>query len=160
MAPSGGFALSPPRVEGRRGSAPQWCGPQGHSSPLYSGGHDHRMHILSGSLATRYSDFPGFRPIFGQTWPQKPSRTTGLVLQCHLNQKSAPQTNSKAIHGPKPYKFIGFGDIHSPKPYKFVWFGDIRLGRSGRLSRRSPPARPRPVCPPTIWPQVPSLLNY
>ncbi len=26
--------------------------------------------------------------------------------------------------GPKPYKFIGFGDIHGPKPYKFVGFGD------------------------------------
>ena len=27
--------------------------------------------------------------------------------------------------GPKPYKFIRFGDIHGPKPYKFIWFGDI-----------------------------------
>jgi hypothetical protein len=26
---------------------------------------------------------------------------------------------------PKPYKFIGFGDIHSPKPYEFIGFGDI-----------------------------------
>ncbi len=24
---------------------------------------------------------------------------------------------------PKPYKFIGFGDIHGPKPYKFIGFG-------------------------------------
>ncbi len=29
------------------------------------------------------------------------------------------------IHGPKPYKFIGFGDIHGPKPYEFMGFGDI-----------------------------------
>jgi hypothetical protein len=29
------------------------------------------------------------------------------------------------IHGPKPYKFIGFGNIHGPKPYKFIWFGNI-----------------------------------
>ncbi len=29
------------------------------------------------------------------------------------------------IHGPKPYKFIGFGDIHGPKPYKCIGFGDI-----------------------------------
>ncbi len=29
------------------------------------------------------------------------------------------------IHGPKPYKFIGFGDIYGPKPYKFIGFGDI-----------------------------------
>ena len=28
-------------------------------------------------------------------------------------------------HGPKPYKFIGFGDIYGPKPYKFIGFGDI-----------------------------------
>ncbi len=27
--------------------------------------------------------------------------------------------------GPKPYKFIGFGDINGPKPYKFTVFGDI-----------------------------------
>ncbi len=29
------------------------------------------------------------------------------------------------IHGPKPYKFIGFGDSHGPKPYLFIGFGDI-----------------------------------
>ncbi len=29
------------------------------------------------------------------------------------------------IQGPKPYKFIGFGDIHGPKPYKYIGFGDI-----------------------------------
>ncbi len=27
--------------------------------------------------------------------------------------------------GPKPYKFIGFGDIHGPTPYKFIGLGDI-----------------------------------
>ena len=52
---------------------------------------------LSGSLSIRNSDFwAGFRPNFGQTWPQSPSRTTGLVLQCRLHQKSAQRTNSKA----------------------------------------------------------------
>ena len=30
------------------------------------------------------------------------------------------------IPGPKPYIFIGFGDIHGPKPYKFIGFGAIR----------------------------------
>ncbi len=30
------------------------------------------------------------------------------------------------IHGPKPYKFIGFGDTHGPRPYKFIGFGDIQ----------------------------------
>ncbi len=58
-----------------------------------------------------YSDFSGFRPIFGQTWPQNPSRTTGLVLQCRLNQKSAPQTNSKAISWQ-------FGILNSAPPMK------------------------------------------
>ncbi len=29
------------------------------------------------------------------------------------------------IHGPKPYKSIGFGSIQGPKPYKFTGFGDI-----------------------------------
>ncbi len=35
------------------------------------------------------------------------------------------------IHGPKPYKFIGFGHIHGPKPYKFIGFGDIRNPETG-----------------------------
>ena len=35
--------------------------------------------------------------MFGQTWPQNPSRTTRLVLKCRLHQKSARQTNYKAI---------------------------------------------------------------
>ncbi len=26
---------------------------------------------------------------------------------------------------PKPYKFIGFGDIDGPTPYKFIGFGGI-----------------------------------
>ncbi len=25
---------------------------------------------------------------------------------------------------PKPYRFIGFGDIHGPKPYRFIGFGE------------------------------------
>ncbi len=32
----------------------------------------------------------------------------------------------KSLLGPKPYKFIGFGDIHGPKPYKFIGFGPNR----------------------------------
>ncbi len=52
--------------------------------------------LLSGSLAIRYSDVSGFRPIFCHT-PQNPSRTTGLVLQSSLHQQPAPQTNSNAI---------------------------------------------------------------
>ncbi len=39
----------------------------------------------------------GFPVIFGQTWPQDPSRSPGLALQFNLHEKSAPQTNSKAI---------------------------------------------------------------
>ncbi len=29
------------------------------------------------------------------------------------------------IHGPKPYKFIRFGDIHGPNPCKFTGFGRV-----------------------------------
>ncbi len=29
------------------------------------------------------------------------------------------------LHGPKNYKFIGFGDLHGPKHYKFIGFGDL-----------------------------------
>ncbi len=36
---------------------------------------------------------------------------------------------SGGIHGPKPYKFIRFGDIHGPKPYKFIGFGDMDVTR-------------------------------
>ncbi len=28
--------------------------------------------------------------------------------------------------GPKPYKFIGFGDFHGRKPYRFIRFGDLQ----------------------------------
>jgi hypothetical protein len=45
---------------------------------------------LSGSLAIRNYDVSGFRLIFCQTWPQHPSRKTGLVLQCRLPVPGAP----------------------------------------------------------------------
>ncbi len=45
----------------------------------------------------RYSDFSGFRTMFGQPWAQNPSITTGLVLQCRLHQKPAPQTMSETM---------------------------------------------------------------
>ncbi len=35
--------------------------------------------------------------MFGQTWSQNSSRSTGLVMQCRLHQKSIRQTNSKDI---------------------------------------------------------------
>ncbi len=38
-----------------------------------------------------------------------------------LDQNLASQafkTDQRDIHGPKPYKSIGFGDIHGPKPFK------------------------------------------
>ncbi len=34
-------------------------------------------------------------------------------------------SRSLDTYGPKPYKFIGFGDIYGTKPYKFIGFGDI-----------------------------------
>ncbi len=38
--------------------------------------------------------------------------------------KTSKFTGFGDIRGrPKPYKFIGFGNIHGPKPYKFIGFG-------------------------------------
>ena len=51
--------------------------------------------VPEGSLAGNF--WVGFPGIFGQTWPQDPSRSPGLALQFNLHEKSAPQTNSKAI---------------------------------------------------------------
>ncbi len=45
------------------------------------------------------------------------------------------------IHGPKPYKFTGFGDIHGPKPYKFIGFGLLML--SPQTIPHPPPSRPQ-----------------
>ncbi len=42
-----------------------------------------------------------------------------------LRSDSTLRRHYFAIHGSKPYKFIGFGDIHGPKPYRFTGFGDI-----------------------------------
>ena len=57
---------------------------------------------IVGPLFGRFSAWPqnelsGRSQMFGQSWPQGPSRTTGLVVQCRLHQISARQTNSKAI---------------------------------------------------------------
>ena len=45
------------------------------------------------------------------------------------------------IHSPKPYKFIGFGDIHGPKPYKFIGFGDIHGPKPYKFIGFGPPGR-------------------
>jgi hypothetical protein len=34
------------------------------------------------------------------------------------------------VNGPKPYKFIGLGDVNGPKPYKFIGVGNNYLGKS------------------------------
>ncbi len=83
---------------------------------------------LSGSLATRYSFFFCFRTIFGQTRPQNPSRTTGLVPQCRLHQQSLPETNSNTI------SLRGLLGIDATKPYEFIGFGaiDATPGGGGR----------------------------
>ena len=64
---------------------------------------------LNDSLAILNSDFYGLRTIVCQTWPQNSSRTTGLVLQCRLHHKSAPQTNSNIIS-------LQFEILKSPPP--------------------------------------------
>ena len=38
---------------------------------------------------------------------------------------TGPRADKCIRRGPKPYKFIGFGDLHGPKPYKFIGFGDL-----------------------------------
>ncbi len=50
-------------------------------------------------------------------------------------------------HGPKPFKFTGFGDLHGPKPYKFIGFGDLQgpkpykfTGFGGRRPLKVPPS--------------------
>jgi hypothetical protein len=62
---------------------------------------------------------PGIFPfIFGKTGGK-----TTLRLSGDHHPQSA--TVGIQIHGPKPYKCIGFGDILGPKPCKFTGFGDI-----------------------------------
>ena len=67
-------------------------------SPKYKGTQSISLSVYwvpEGNLAGNVR--AGFRAIFGQTWAPNPSRSTGLVLQCRLHQKSARQSNSKAI---------------------------------------------------------------
>ncbi len=47
------------------------------------------------------------------------------------------------IHGPKPYKFIGFGDLHGPKPYKFIGFGDLMHYKNGNHATAAGGRAPR-----------------
>ncbi len=78
------------------------------SGTLFSSG----FKVLSGSVATGNSDFSGFRPIFGKTWPQNLSRTTGLVLQCRLHQQS--EGHGGAPEGPSLFlgtSKSGFADF-------------------------------------------------
>ncbi len=52
-----------------------------------------------------------------------------LSSACENKKKPAEDTDAflgPALgDGPKPYKFIGFGDDYGPKPYKFIGFGNI-----------------------------------
>ncbi len=75
---------------------PSWDGSPGLALP-----HNGRRPTMSGSscLCSPVPLLPGFRKRGGG--------------------------NMRGIHGPKPYKFIGFGDIHGPKPYKCIGFGTL-----------------------------------
>ena len=74
--------------------------PSLQSSPPKSQSRDLSWDRLEGQLrglstgAGQEPTWPGYPSIFGQIWPQTLSRTTGLVLQFRLHQKSAPQTSS------------------------------------------------------------------
>ncbi len=39
-------------------------------------------------------------------------------------------TDFRTDHGPKPYEFIGFGDIQGPKPYEFIGFGAMDVAKT------------------------------
>jgi hypothetical protein len=59
--------------------------------------------VPEGNLAGNFR--ADFRPIFGQTVPPNPSRSTGLVLQCPLHHKSAPQANIlRTFRGTKNFR--------------------------------------------------------
>ncbi len=52
------------------------------------------------------------------------------------------------MDGPKPYKFIGFGDMDGPKPYKFTGFGPTcKAGRSIGPRRQRRPRLGSRACP-------------
>ncbi len=129
-------------------------GPPGGPPPQGSGSiRFQRLNSLSGSLAIRNSGFSGFRPIFGRTWPQNPSRTTGLVLQCRLHQISAPQSNSKAI----PWQFGILSSHPFNEPLSSSNLGPSR-GRFRRFSIvcRGPPEGIRGV--PSVAQLLPSSV--
>jgi hypothetical protein len=48
----------------------------------------------------------------------------------HDSKESGKKRPRRGPPGPKPYKFIGFGEVHGPKPYKFIGFGDIKPYKS------------------------------
>jgi hypothetical protein len=49
--------------------------------------------------------------------------------------KNPEESSGVFLSGPRPYKFIGFGDIHGLRPYRFIGFGDIHGPRPYKFIR-------------------------
>ncbi len=79
----------------------------------------------------------------------------GCLLAWHMVAAKRHLDLLTWTQGPKPYEFLGFGDIHGPKPYEFLGFGDIH-GQILYFSFCVPSVLPgfRPLSGQT-WPQYP-----
>ena len=79
---------------------------------------------------------PNTHPILTKTPP--PGRP-GLGRVCFL-------LFFVVVAPPKPYKFIGFGDLHVPKPYKFTGFGDLHVPGPYKFIGFGDLPGPKPPC--------------
>ena len=71
-------------------------------------------------------NYPERRNFSKNRWTlQETRREPRPVDDCRLALGGAGRSCFKTagIHGPKPYKFIGFGAMDVTKPYKFIGFG-------------------------------------
>ena len=82
----------------------------------------------------------GLRPVGGrilklsrlESGPEALLRNIGYNFATMLMAPGGPPISvASGPDGPKPYKFIGFGDSHGPKPYKFIVFGPAAGGGLG-----------------------------
>ena len=78
---------------------PPWGLPKGAQRRGPKGGHIRPRGPVGGYICQRPPDHSWFASLLGPT----------------KGRRGAP----------KPYKFIGFGDIHGPKPCKLIGFGDM-----------------------------------
>ncbi len=68
--------------------------------------------------------------------PTRPIRASGgpkVEFPGGPTRETPARSKLQAHPGPKPYKFIGFGDIHGPKVHEFIGFGDIHGPKNHRV---------------------------